>query len=291
LILICGLILIFGIGSVHADNLNSIAREVTKAAKSKKIQRLTVLVFPYPDGNISSGTSLVSEQLASLLAKTAGLQIIEGSRISEVVHQIQQEQWLAAASSQTTRTNKDWGIDAIVTGTLNDAPHNKTMVHVRLIQVPSGAILADASAQIRRTWYDPPQPPPVPENPNAPYVMHASPLIFSPQGTGTASPGETTPTASAENTVAVPAAAPPTAGSVYGYAEASDVVVIDSGHNRKHEDLNSDRRPYDKARPDNSADSISSIPDIWSQCFYPALLTSQQPPHQRGNEKSAADDN
>jgi len=288
LILICGYILVSGIGQARADDLKSIAKKLTKAAKSLKNKRLTVLVFPYPDGNISSGTSLVSKQLSALLANTAGVEIVDGSRIAETIGQIQSEKRKAAAP-QTSRTSKDWGVDAIVTGTLDDVKHQKTTVHVRLIQVPSGVILTQASAEIRRTWYDPPQPPPEPENPDAPYVMHASPLIYTPQGAGAEGSAEPALVDSAENAAVVPAAAPLADNAAYSYAGDPDPVVVDADHSRKHDDR--DRNPQRNERGQNkpTVDSLASMPDIWSQCFYPALLTSNQQHHEKVNKDRDSD--
>src|SRR6185437_387346 len=59
----------------------------------------------------------------------------------------------AGAVSQASGTVKDPGVDAIVAGTLENVKHHRTMVNVRLVQVPSGALLTEMSASIKRTWY------------------------------------------------------------------------------------------------------------------------------------------
>lgn len=265
-----GLILIFGAGPVHADDWNPIVKALVKGAEPLKSKRLAILLFPYANGDTSSGTSLLSQQLAALLAKTK-LQIVEESRVVSVLSQIELEENGTAAVPQVSQGAKDLGVDAIVTGTLEDLKPHQTMVSVRLIRVPSGAILTEASAKIKRTWYDPPQPPPEPENPNAPYVMHASPLIYTPQAGADDSDNSTTDAAE-ENAAAAPIYAPVADNAAYGYAGYSGAVAIDTDRRQKDEDKEHKHDDRPVHRDPHEAEARS-------QFYYAAGLTLENQGH------------
>src|ERR1700730_8505283 len=88
LILASGLILVFGARIVHADDLSAMAKELAKATKPLKNKRLAVLLFPYTNGDVSSGTSLVRERLIALLGQRSDLQVVDKSHLAQVLSQI-----------------------------------------------------------------------------------------------------------------------------------------------------------------------------------------------------------
>jgi hypothetical protein len=179
------LLLLFGVQTVHADPLKSVAKQLAKAmANYKKDGRLAVLVFPYEDGGLSSGSSLVSEHLTTLLAGRSHINVIERARLAELVGEMRLEESGVTESSGAPKAGGILGVDAVVTGTLTDSMDGETEVNARLIRVETGEIIAAASANIDKTWQDPPHRPAPPpgsdEDDDDHYVMHESPLIFTP---------------------------------------------------------------------------------------------------------------
>jgi len=272
LILASGLILVFGVGSARADDLSSMAKKLTTATKPLKNKRLAVLLFPYANGDVSSGTSLVRDRLTILLGQAKDLQIIDKSHLALELSKISLGQTGVAPVPSAAKTSNDLSIDAIVTGTLEEVKHHRAIVNARLIQVPSGVILTEVSAKIKQTWYDPPQLPPEPENPNAPYVMHASPLIFTPQadmGDG-GSPAPSTNDDSGNVTADVPVSAPVAYNAANSYGGSPDVVVIDANRNRKQEGHRDDKR---NDRDEHPVHRDPHQATIRSEFYYAAGLT------------------
>jgi hypothetical protein len=179
-------LLVLAVETVHADPLKSVAKELAKAmAKYKKDGRVAILVFPYEDGGLSSGSSLVSEHLTSLMAGRKHISVIERARLAELLGEMRLEESGVTESSGAQKAAGILGVDAVVTGTLSDSLEGETEVNARLIRMETGEIIAAASTNIDRTWQDrpqPPAPPPGAEDDDDHYVMHESPLIFTPSG-------------------------------------------------------------------------------------------------------------
>jgi TolB-like protein len=173
--------------AAQADPLESVAKRLAKAmARYKKDGRVAVLVFPYENGNLSSGSSLVSEHLTSLMAGRKHVNVVERSRISELLGEMRLEESGVTESTGAPKAGGILGVDAVVTGTLSDSMEGETEVNARLIRIETGEILAAATTRIERDWQDQPHcpapPPGTEEDDDSHYVMHASPLIYTPSG-------------------------------------------------------------------------------------------------------------
>jgi len=162
---------------VRADPFKSLAKHLIRDAGDLKDNRVIVMPFPYHDGRISPGSSIVSEQLTMCLARIKGVQLVERSLLSKVL----QEMNLAQTGALQPETAQQLGnlleAKAIVTGTLIDQEDEKTEINARIIEVKTGAILAAYSVVIRRTW---PELPPEPEGPAVAAVPVAGPAANAP---------------------------------------------------------------------------------------------------------------
>ena len=186
-------ILLIAAQAVHADPLESVAKQLAKGmARFKKDGRVAVLVFPYENGDLSSGSSLVSERLTTLMAQRKHVNVIERSRLADLLGEMRLEESGVTESTDAPKAAGILGVDAVVTGTLTDSMEGDTEVNARLIRVETGEIIAAATADIDRTWQDQPRRPPPPpgtEDDDSQYVLHESPLIFTP----TSRPGPALP--------------------------------------------------------------------------------------------------
>lgn len=185
----CVILILFLIAAraVQADPLEPVAKRLAKAmARYKKDGRVAVLVFPYENGNLSSGSSLVSEHLTSLMAGRKHVNVVERSRLAQLMGEMRLEESGVTDSTGASKAGGILGVDAVVTGTLSDSMEGQTEVNARLIRVETGEILAAATTHIDRDWQDQPHPPAPPpgteEEGDSHYVMHASPLIYTPTG-------------------------------------------------------------------------------------------------------------
>jgi TolB-like protein len=126
-------------------------------AQNKKI---AVLPFPYTNGDISSGSSIVAERLTTQLAQRPEVQVIERSLLSKVLGEIKLEESGVIDPASMHQVGHVLGVGAVVTGTLIDLENQKTEVNARLIDAESGAVLSAATERIDRTWTDLPRPAP-----------------------------------------------------------------------------------------------------------------------------------
>lgn len=179
----CGLVGMGLLGAaprVHADPLYSVAKGLAKGADKLPDKRVAILLFPYENGDVSSGSTFVSEQLTSLLAQHRKLKVIERALLANVLSEVKLEESGVTASSGPATLSQIQPVDAVVTGILTDLPDDVTIVNARMIRFPSGEILSAMTAQIERTWEDDPHAPPAPEDADKPYVLNESPLIYTP---------------------------------------------------------------------------------------------------------------
>lgn len=154
------------VSGVYASSLKSVAKDLAKGMSSFKSKRIAVLPFPYHDGGISSGSSIVSERLTTLLVGRKGISVVERALLDKMLSEMKLENTGVTDAASTQKIGSVLGVDAIVTGTLIDLENGETEVNARLIRTETGEILAAATTRVDRTWKDLPQHP-VAETPPA----------------------------------------------------------------------------------------------------------------------------
>lgn len=167
--------------ALHADPLESMAARLAKGAVKLDSRRVAVLTFTYPDGAISTGSSLVAETLTTQLVGRKKITVIERSQLSKILSEQRLELSGVTESSGTDKLGRILGVDAIVTGTLQDTLNGPTHVNARMIRATTGEVLAAAAANIDRTWEDTPHMP-LPASNADPETLHMSQLIPVSQG-------------------------------------------------------------------------------------------------------------
>lgn len=155
------------------DALRGISKKLISDIQSRTPVLLGVWNFPYARNRVSTGSHLVSERLVTYLVQ-------DGARVIErrLLEKILEERKLRETGLLTPDMIKDvggiLGVDAIVTGVLNDLSETSTEVMARVIKVQTGEILAAATAIIDRLWLDPPR------LPRAAQPRSAMPLVLPP---------------------------------------------------------------------------------------------------------------
>jgi TolB-like protein len=152
--------------ALAGDPLKGVAKFFAGNVAGTDGKKVAVMTFYYPDGAVSSGSSVVPERLTTYLVNRKGIQVIERSLLHKVLEEVEFQQIGAFDKGTAKRLGKFLGVDAIVIGTLFDVKDRRTEVNARLIEAETGVILAAKSAVIDRTWLDRPQiPPPTPPAP------------------------------------------------------------------------------------------------------------------------------
>jgi len=174
---------LLGAGTAHSDPLDDLAAHLAKGATKLKSRQVAVLAFTYPDGGISTGSSLVAEGLTTKLVGRKKISVIERSQLSKILSEQKLELSGISGAAGSQKLGQILGVDAIVTGTLVDLSNNKTAVNARLIASASGEVLSAAATEINRTWEDAPrQPPSTDTNDEDHQTRYMSPLIPVQQG-------------------------------------------------------------------------------------------------------------
>jgi hypothetical protein len=146
--------------SASAEPLEKLARKLEAGLKDRPVKGVAVLSFPYHEGAVSSGSTIVQERLTTFLVEGGKVQVVERSLLKKALEEMK----LGASGILDPETAKELGkilgVDAVVVGTLNDLSRKKTELNARIIQTETGKILTASQARFARTWADEPAKPP-----------------------------------------------------------------------------------------------------------------------------------
>lgn len=142
--------------AVHADPLKKMAKVLARGMGNLENKKIAILPFPYHDGAMSSGSTIVSERLTTYLVGKYEVEVIERSLLNKVLEEMKLGETGVVDQETTKEIGNILGVEAVVTGTLIDLPKNKTEVNARLIQTETGKILSAYNKKIKRTWKDEP---------------------------------------------------------------------------------------------------------------------------------------
>ncbi len=130
----------------------------TKAAAKLPGKKVAVLPFDYADGHVSQGQKLVAEKLTNGLVEAGTLTVIERSMVEKVLKELKFESSGAIDADSAKQIGKGLGVDAIVTGMLEDAKNGKSAtISARVIKTDTFEILASDEREVEKTWKDAPK--------------------------------------------------------------------------------------------------------------------------------------
>ncbi|MCG3205992.1 MAG: hypothetical protein KCHDKBKB_02718 [Elusimicrobia bacterium] len=150
---------------LHATSLDGLSKSLLKGASSLKSKKIAVLALPYHDGRVSSGSSIVSERLTTLLVGKRGVHLVERRLIQQLLAEKKLNETGIIDQENLRKIGNVLDVEAIITGTLIDLKNDKTEINARLIQVDSGEVLSAGQEIIERSWSDSPVTPKLPEKP------------------------------------------------------------------------------------------------------------------------------
>lgn len=152
---------LFGVAtfSLAADPLRNLSQKLKRDLKAKPAPLLAVLDFPYSLGRQSTGSYLISERLVTYLVQD-GAPVVERHLMERLLAERKMCETGLVDPSTIKTMSKILGVDAVVVGTLADAPdENSTEIMARIVRVETGEILSAASAVVERLWRDAPRLP------------------------------------------------------------------------------------------------------------------------------------
>lgn len=167
------MVLIFPLTASADKSIKKLAKQLSKGTKNLDQKKLAILALPYHNNQYSSGSSVISERLTTQMVGMKGIAVVERRLLKQLLKEQHLSETGMIDSETANAIGKVLGVDAIVTGTLNDLDDGRTEVNARLIESASGEILAAAHVYVTRTWQDQPRsiwkpkPPPAQPGPLA----------------------------------------------------------------------------------------------------------------------------
>lgn len=143
--------------SAAVDPFRKISKDLLKGVKTSENPRVGLLAFPYHDGKISSGSSIVSERLTTELASAKKIRVVERNLIKKILEERRMAETGVIDPTTAREIGKILSLDIIITGTLIDVESNKTEINARALKADTGEVLAAARALITRSWQDRPR--------------------------------------------------------------------------------------------------------------------------------------
>lgn len=150
------LVFFFIASGLNAAPLDPLVKSLAKGASELKTKKIAVLAFPYHDGGMSSGSTIVSERITTQMVGKKGIQVIERRLIEQLLTEKKLSETGVVSQEDLNDIGKVLDADAVVTGTLIDLSNGRTEINARLIRTDSGEVLSAAQETIERTWRDPP---------------------------------------------------------------------------------------------------------------------------------------
>lgn len=131
-----------------------VADSMAQSARSKQKRRVAVIGFSSETGQQNRASAIVTERLTSEIASKQGLEVIERSRLDEIL----KEQNLAAKGVVDPVTARKigniLGADAVVTGTVIDLDDKNVEVNARLVDTQDAHILKAVTKTIKKDWQE-----------------------------------------------------------------------------------------------------------------------------------------
>ncbi|HBA60433.1 MAG TPA: hypothetical protein DCZ92_06380 [Elusimicrobia bacterium] len=149
------LLLLLGLGAfawAGMEGYKYVARELSRIADAKAKRRVVVMGFSSETGAKSKASAIVTERLTSEIASNPRMEVIERSRLDEVL----KEQKLGARGVVDDATAKKigniLGADAVVTGSVIDLDGKNVEVNARLVDTQNAHILKAVTKTIKKDW-------------------------------------------------------------------------------------------------------------------------------------------
>lgn len=128
------------------------ANTLTRSAVSESKKRVVVMGFLSETGDKSRASAIVTERLTSEIAANPRMEVIERSRLNEVLR----EQDLAAQGVLDPGTAKKigniLGADAVVTGSVIELNGKEVEVNARLVDTQDARIIKAVTKKVSKDW-------------------------------------------------------------------------------------------------------------------------------------------
>lgn len=137
------------------DGFKKVAFDLAQGLKKNPKKLVAVLTLPQANNTMSEGSYVVSDRLASELARDKQLSVLERHHMAQVLSEYRLSETGLVDTKATKRLGQVLGADIIVTGTLIDLNRFQSELNVRGLHAGTGIIMAASRGFIDRVWETP----------------------------------------------------------------------------------------------------------------------------------------
>jgi TolB-like protein len=141
-------------GAAWAGGFESLAKDLSRAARGSGIIRVAVIPFEPTDGSSTAEGWNISEKLITQIVRQGRLQAVERSFLSK----LQEEHSLGRSgildASTLRAVGKVFGVDGVITGSFVTMG-SEALLNARFIDIETGVVLAAKECKVDREWTDP----------------------------------------------------------------------------------------------------------------------------------------
>ncbi|MFA6434639.1 MAG: CsgG/HfaB family protein [Elusimicrobiales bacterium] len=152
-------LLLFGTltaGAIWAgwEGYHFVSKNLTATAVKTSRRRIAVMPFSSETGKKTRSSAIVTERLTSEIASDPGVEVIERSRLDQILSE-QNIQSQGAIDPVTVRKiGNILGAEALVTGSVIELDDKSVEINARLVDTQNGRILKAVNKKLDRDWQD-----------------------------------------------------------------------------------------------------------------------------------------
>ena len=138
----------------QAQSINTLVKELTSSLDSPDEVSLAVLEFSYAGSKASDGPAIIQERITTALVRQGIGTVVERNLLDRVMGELRLQRSGIIDPDTIKELGKVLGVDAVVTGTLNDMKGGKVEVNARLINTETAEVVGASAVEIPKTWED-----------------------------------------------------------------------------------------------------------------------------------------
>ena len=131
-----------------------VAKNLVGTAVKQSKQRIAVMALSSETGKKTRSSAIITERLTSELASDPGVDVIERSRLDQVLNEQNIQSQGAIDPLTVKKIGNILGADALVTGSVIELNDQTVEVNARLVDTQNGKILKTVSKKIDKDWQD-----------------------------------------------------------------------------------------------------------------------------------------
>jgi TolB-like protein len=143
-------------GSIWAgwEGYHFVSKSLIGTAVETSRRRIAVMPFSSEKGKNTRSSAIVTERLTSEIASDPGVEVIERSRLDQILNEQNIQSQGAIDPVTVRRIGNILGAEALVTGSVIELDDKNVEINARLVDTQNGRILKAVNKKIAKDWQD-----------------------------------------------------------------------------------------------------------------------------------------